>query len=121
MENILNPKLRKIFKSDELLPYNRYGSANPDLEWKPLSSDPNTNYECFFVRFKPRSKSIPHEHSGGEEFYVIEGSLTDCDGTVYQTGDFISFEPGSRHMSYSEDGCLLLTILHGKNLKIDSG
>ena len=33
-------------------------------------------------------------------------------------GDFITFEPGSAHSSYTKNGCLILVFLRGKNKPI---
>lgn len=59
-----------------------------------------------FFRFAPGTKVPLHEHVGGEEFYVIEGSLTDANGT-YTTGTWVRQEHGSSHEVTSEEGCLL--------------
>ncbi len=50
---------------------------------------------------------------------MISGSLVDCDGTTYQTGDFVVFAPGSKHYSHSPEGCLLLVVLRGENRKLE--
>ena len=38
-------------------------------------------------RMAPGSSSEAHEHHGDEEFFVIEGSLRDNDGTIDKTGE----------------------------------
>ena len=117
-DNILDPSLRAILRADALRPYDRYGKIEPTMEWLPLSGERGSDYECFFVRFKPGARSMPHTHTGGEEIFVIEGELEDCDGTVYRTGDYVRFEPGSQHHSHAPNGCLLLTILRGENERV---
>ena len=69
--------------------------------------------EVYLIRFGPGSRSHPHIHHGSEEFLVLDGELTDHDGMVFQTGDFVRFESGSEHWSFSEKGCTLLVILAG--------
>ena len=59
------------------------------------------------------SSSNFHRHNGNEEFYVIDGELIDDDGKIFKTGDYVKFEKGSEHSSYSKNGCKLLVILHG--------
>ena len=36
----------------------------------------------------PNTKSKSHLHEGTEEFFIIEGDLTDPDGYIYKKGDF---------------------------------
>ncbi len=120
MRNILDPKLRTAARAENMKPYDRFGVVDPNFEWLPLSGEKGSDYECFFIRFKPGARSTPHVHTGGEEFLVVEGELEDCDGTVYKTGDFVCYEPGSRHSSYSAEGCLLLVVLRGENRPVDS-
>jgi hypothetical protein len=38
---------------------------------------------------------------------VLEGDLVDSDGTVFRPGDFVSYELGTHHNSWTEGGCLL--------------
>ncbi len=61
-----------------------------------------------FFRFAPGTKVPHHEHIGGEEFFVIEGSLSDANGT-YTAGTWVRQEHGSSHEVFSEEGCLLYT------------
>ena len=71
------------------------------------------------LRMDPGAVSKPHEHMGHEEFLILEGSLIDNDGTEYQSGDFVSLLPGSKHSSHTPGGCLLLVILRGNNRALD--
>ncbi len=107
--------LRAVTSTKVLRPYDRYGVELPELEWLPLSGRLGSDYECFLVRFKPGASSKPHEHTGNEEFLVLEGTLEDCDGAVFEAGDFVSYGQGSRHFSTSASGCLLLVVLRGPN------
>ena len=93
--------------------YYRYGKTLPGVEWLPLSGGAEADKEVYLIRFGPGSRSHPHIHHGSEEFLVLDGELTDHDGMVFQTGDFVRFEPGSEHWSFSEKGCTLLVILAG--------
>ncbi len=120
-ENILDPADRKITSTTdtEYKPYDRYGATNPTMDWLPLSGNAGEGYESFVLRMKPGAKSTPHIHTGGEEFYLLDGEMIDCDGTVFKTGDFVSYKPGSRHFSTTKNGCTLLVILHGENRKAE--
>jgi anti-sigma factor ChrR (cupin superfamily) len=42
-----------------------------------------------------------------EEFLVIEGDLVDSDGTTFGPGDFVSYDAGTHHNSWTETGCLI--------------
>ena len=66
----------------------------------------------------PEAKSLPHEHTNYEEFLMIDGKLIDPDNKVFKKGDFITFEPGSAHSSYTKNGCLILVFQRGKNKPI---
>ena len=107
-------KKRRIIetKHEYFLPYYRYGTVSSDLKWLPLSKDEKLEHEVFIVQFEPESSSSLHKHKGYEEFYVIDGELIDDDGKVFKKGDYIKFEKGTKHSSYSITGCTLLVILY---------
>ena len=100
-------------KQEELLAYNRYGVASKGLKWLPLSKVEKLEHEVFIVNFAADSSSNLHRHNGNEEFYMLEGELIDADGKVFKKGDYVKFEKGSEHSSYSKTGCTLLVILYG--------
>ena len=119
---MLDTALRKITSTtdDDFIPYNRYSTPIDGMSWVPLSGELlNGEFECFLLRMEAGAHSKPHEHTGHEEFLMIEGELIDCDGTVYRKGDFVSFLPGSRHSSHTPNGCILLTILRGNNRALE--
>jgi len=105
---------RKIIKTinEYFSPYNRYGTASNGLKWLPLSKDEKLEHEVFIVQFEPESSSSLHKHNGYEEFYVIDGELIDDDGKVFKKGDYIKFEKGTKHSSFSKTGCTLLVIIY---------
>ena len=107
--------LRSLIRTpdEKFQTYNRYGKTLPGVEWLPLSGGAEADKEVYLIRFGPGSRSHPHIHQGSEEFLVLDGELTDHDGIVFHTGDFVRFEPGSEHWSFSEKGCTLLVILSG--------
>lgn len=116
-ENLLDSTLRRIVRREDIQmkPYDRYGEPRYDMEWFPLCDKTEEGFECFLLRFQPGAKSTPHEHSGHEQFLMLDGELVDCDGKVFKAGDFVTFEPGSRHFSCSEEGCTMLVVLRGQN------
>ena len=120
-ESLLDKSLRHVIRyaDFEMKPYDRYGESIDGMEWFHISGKAEDGFECFLLRFKPGIRSKPHEHSGYEQFLVLDGELEDCDGEVFRTGDFVSFKPGSRHYSVSPNGCTLLVILRGQNYALD--
>ena len=49
------------------------------------------------------------------EFLMLDGELIDHDDKIFKKGDFITFEPGSSHSSYTKTGCLLLVFQRARN------
>ena len=99
----------------EMRPMERHGKVVPGLRWNPLCFDQTTGTGCFVVQFEPGGVSVPHEHPGPEEFYVIDGEFCDHDGHTYRAGEFVSLGAGTRHYSYSEHGALILAWLTETN------
>lgn len=58
------------------------------------------------VRWAPGTKFAPHQHLGGEEIFVIEGTFQDEHGD-YPAGSWIRSPHLSQHNPWSEDGCLI--------------
>lgn len=59
-------------------------------------------------RMPPGMVTRGHRHEGEEHFYVIEGDLTDSDGTTFGPGDIVSYRDGTEHHSSTRNGCLLV-------------
>ena len=100
-------------------PYDRYAQPVEGLSWVNISWDAERSQGSFLLRFEPGAQSLPHEHMGYEEFYVLEGELIDDDGQVFRTGDFVSFEPGTIHSSSAPDGCLIAVFMRGRNRLVE--
>ena len=111
---------RKITKIDDLKfePFNKYGSIIPGWSWHKISFDKKTNFGTYVSKLEPGTKTLPHIHKGYEEFLILDGELTDSDGTVFKKGDFVTFEPNSSHSSFTKKGCLILTFMRGQNDQI---
>ena len=62
-------------------------------------------------RMEPGITTTAHEHTSNEHFYVIEGDIVDHDGVAYGPGDLVCLKKGTRHSSYTENGCLLVVYL----------
>ena len=112
---------RKItnLKDIEFLPFDNYGAVVPGMSWKEISyKRENGGQGTYVLKMEPGAKSLPHEHTGFEEFLMLDGELTDPDGKIFKKGDFISFEPGSKHSSQTINGCLVLVFMRGINKAI---
>ena len=112
---------RLITKFDNLIfePFDNYGVVVRGMSWYKISySRENGGHGTYVLKMEPSAKSIPHEHTGFEEFLMLDGELTDPDGKIFKKGDFISFEPGSKHSSHTKNGCLVLVFMRGINQPI---
>ena len=99
-------------------PFDKYGKSIKGWSWHNISFDKETNYGTYISKLEPGTKTIPHIHKGYEEFFILEGELIDSDGTIFNKGDFVTFEPGTKHSSHTEKGCLILTFMRGENKRI---
>jgi len=109
---------RKItnLKDIEFIPFDNYGVVVPRMSWHKISySREDGGRGTYVLKMEPGAKSLPHEHKGFEEFLMLDGELTDPDGKIFKKGDFISFEPGSKHSSHTINGCLVLVFMRGIN------
>ena len=111
---------RKITKLDHLNfePFDKYGEIIKGWFWHKISFDEKTNFGTYISKLDPGTKTIPHIHSGFEEFLILDGELIDSDGTIFKKGDFISYQPNTSHSSFTEKGCLILTFMRGHNTQI---
>ncbi|MGR3277743.1 cupin domain-containing protein [Acaryochloris marina NIES-2412] len=76
----------------------------PGLQVLPLHT--HGTEQVAFVKWAPGTKFQPHQHWGGEEIFVIEGTFTDDQG-VYPQGTWLRNPSGSIHTPFSEEGCLI--------------
>ena len=111
---------RKITKTNHLKfkPFDKYGKPIDGWSWHNISFDKKTNFGTYISKLEPGTRTLPHIHSGYEEFLILDGELIDSDGTIFKKGDFVSFKPKSYHSSHTKKGCLILTFMRGQNNKI---
>ena len=102
----------------EFVPFDNYGKPIKGMSWHKISYEKEKGQGSYILKMDPGAKSILHEHIGYEEFYMLDGELIDVDGKVFKKGDFISFEPGSKHSSSTEKGCLILVFMRSRNKAI---
>jgi anti-sigma factor ChrR (cupin superfamily) len=89
------------------LPYDLEGPNQPEMSWLPASYDPETGAGTYLMRMEPGAVTIEHDHPLMEEFLVLEGDLVDSDGTIFGPGDLVTYDAGTRHNSWTKNGCLL--------------
>ena len=100
----------------EFIPFDNYGVTVPGMSWHKISySKENGGQGTYILKMEPGAKSLPHEHTGFEEFLKLEGELIDPDGKIFKKGDFVSFEPKSKHSLHTINGCLVLVFMRGIN------
>ena len=97
-------------------PFDNYGEVVPGMSWHKISyNKKNGGQGTYVLKMKPGAKSLLHEHTGFEEFLMLDGELIDPDGKIFKKGDFVSYQPGSQHFSYTKIGCLVLVFMRGIN------
>jgi quercetin dioxygenase-like cupin family protein len=83
--------------------------VKPGIFRKALRDDPATGAQCLLFRLAPGMTYPEHGHPNGEEFYVLEGSIT-VDETLLEQGDYYRTPPGERHFNHSHTGVTVLVI-----------
>ena len=107
------------FKNLKFEPFDNYGVVVPGMSWYKISySRANGGQGTYVLKMEPGAKSLPHKHTGFEEFLMLDGELTDPDGKIFKKGDLVIFKPGSKHNSNSKNGCLLIVFMRGINKPI---
>lgn len=62
-------------------------------------------------RMAPGMSTQAHVHTSNEEFFVLEGDISDNDGTEYKAGDLVLMKAGTEHNSTTKNGCTLLVYI----------
>ena len=84
-----------------------------------LGTDTPPGVGFHVYKMEPGARSEAHEHTGNEEFLVLEGELIDNDGTVYRPGDLVWLGKGTQHYSDAPNGCLLAVYIPVAEQMID--
>lgn len=79
----------------------------PDGDVLQLNDSRPLGAGFYVYRMAPGHTTVAHKHKGDEEFLIIEGDLTDNDGTEYGPGDLVWLKDGTEHHSTTRDGCLI--------------
>ena len=77
-------KNRKIINPSKLkfTPFNSYGKPISGMSWHKISYNQNTGVGSYVLKMAPGARSLKHKHQNYEEFYVLDGELTDEDNTT---------------------------------------
>jgi anti-sigma factor ChrR (cupin superfamily) len=76
----------------------------PGVSIMPLHE--HGNEQVSLVRWGANTIFETHQHIGGEEIYVLDGSFKDELGS-YAKGTWLRSPPNSLHTPYTQEGCLL--------------
>jgi len=68
----------------------------------------------YLYKMDANTKSKTHLHEGPEEFFILEGDLTDPDGYIYKKGGFVQLSSGLSHSSSTSSGCTAVVTHRGK-------
>jgi len=86
---------------------------HPGTRFQVLASSVRRNYMMLYIEIAPGAGYPPHDHSGDEEFFIVQGDLV-TEGRQLKAGDFVHAGAGSHHHDLmSPGGCqaILLTPL----------
>lgn len=86
----------------DALPWQDLG---PGIRCKVLYRDEASGAATVLFHFAPGAQAPAHEHMGLEQTYIIDGSLSDHDGTVH-AGELAIRDAGSVHQAHTETGSL---------------
>jgi anti-sigma factor ChrR (cupin superfamily) len=82
----------------------------PGFFWIPVALDESGAWHSYWMRLDPGARSYVHRHDGTELIMVLDGVFTDDDGSDFLPGQTVSYPAGSRHSTYSAQGCTVLVV-----------
>ncbi|MEM7256263.1 MAG: cupin domain-containing protein [Pseudomonadota bacterium] len=112
--------MKPIRKEDRLVAniYKDQFSTLPDSAGKDIGQsvlqlntevEPGVGFHVY--KMAPGMTTEAHVHTSHEEFFVLEGDITDNDGTQYVAGDLVLLKAGTEHNSSTKNGCTLLVYI----------
>ena len=107
------PEDRRVANSHETAfkPWSSEDGSDTGESLIQINSSGQDGVGFHIYRMAPGTTTTPHRHTEDEEFFVIEGELTDNDGTTYRAGDLVWLKKDTEHYSYSEKGCTLVVYI----------
>ncbi|MEO6132187.1 MAG: dimethylsulfonioproprionate lyase family protein [Saprospiraceae bacterium] len=110
----MNPDIRNYIKKThqtEWIPLNEEGVDTKGVFVKVLRYDELTKRApTILLKFDPGASYPYHNHPGGEEVFVLEGSAI-FEGETMSVGDYLYTPPGFKHSVRTESGCVLLFMV----------
>ncbi len=85
------------------------GSSGQSFVQLNTSNPDGVGFHLF--RMAAGTTTDSHRHTGDEEWFMLEGDLTDNDGTRYEAGDLVWMKEGTEHNSTTENGCTLVVYI----------
>jgi len=105
------PAATSKFLDTGAMPWRDFEEA-PGVSFRVLTRHPPGNGATLMLRFGAGTSYPAHRHPEGEEYYVLEGELTDGPRT-YGAGTYVRHPPGSVHAPRSGPGAVLLVFVPG--------
>ena len=101
------PESRRVVNihDAEFTPFFSGGQHDGDV--LQLNTDKPLGAGFYIYKMAPGTTTVAHQHRGAEEFLILEGDLTDNDGTEYRAGDLVWLADGTEHCSTTKNGCLI--------------
>jgi anti-sigma factor ChrR (cupin superfamily) len=121
-----NKPMRAVAEGERLMiniddvDFEPYVNGNGESDGLAFQLDRSKRLGTGFHLYKmePGYTTVPHQHRGNEEFFVISGEVVDNDGTVYRPGDLVLMKEDTEHCSYTRDGCVILCYLEGPETSV---
>src|SRR5688500_14333550 len=89
-----------------------FPSPKPGVWRKPLArEEKERGHATSIVRYDPGASFHGHDHPGGEEILVLEGTFSDATGD-FHAGTYFRNPAGFIHAPFSKQGCVILVKLH---------
>lgn len=94
-------------------------ATTPGIKFKVLYRDEKTGASTLLLKFEPGARTPLHQHTGLEQTFVLQGSLSDHDGTI-SAGNFVWRQAGSIHQAQSgQEGSLHIAFFSSPNRMLD--
>lgn len=95
-------------------------SPFPGIKIKMLWHDEASGASTILFKFEPGAKTPRHEHTALEQTFVLEGGLSDHDGTI-RAGNYAVRIAGSVHQAQAlPEGSVHIAFFSGKNRMLDN-
>jgi len=82
----------------------------PGVHWKILWEE--GEHKAVLMRYEPGATIPRHRHTGNEQIFVLDGSVSDDTGTCTR-GNYARRPLGCVHRVWSREGSLVLAVMTG--------